>query len=285
MTGSLLDILPPEAQAILGLAALVLTALGLLVWAAGIKVARGLVAALVGLAVAGLAAWSLPHLFDIAAASAALVGFAIGALAGAVGFRLLQGLTLAVCLGLAVGFAYYHLHVEHHNPAPAAAHAAPAEPVKASDLLIHGPLAGRTEKTSASTTRMTADAQADARQFASRLLDRWNAISATDQRRLLAAAIGSAAIALLLAFGFPRHTTWVISALLGTLMLLAGLEAVFHLYLPKLEFFLPRAAAPRYGLFAILTGIGLLLQYHFFWPRKKPRQPAEPAAAPAMGAA
>jgi hypothetical protein len=286
---SLLDILPPEAQAILGIAALVLTALGILVWAAGIKVARGLVAALVGLVVAALAAWTLPNLLDIAVVSAGLVGFAIGALAGAVCFRLLQGLTLAICLGLAVGLTYYHLHVEHLVLSPTVAHVADQAPVKAADLLIKGPLAGSTARTAAPTTtsaHATSDATADARIFASKLLDRWNAISSTDQRRLLAAAIGSAAIALLLAFGFPRPTTLVISAFLGTLMLLAGLEAAFHLYLPKLEFVLPRAATTRYALIALLTAIGLLLQYHFFWPRKKPQPAKQPSSpAPAMGAA
>jgi hypothetical protein len=278
MTASLLDILPPEAQAILGLAAIVLTALGLLVWAAGIKVARGLVAALLGLAVAALAAWTLPSLLGLAVTSAALVGFVIGALAGALCFRLLQGLTLALCLGLAVGFAYYHLHIEHQPLTSPPTHVAQADPIKASDLLMKTPTASHAPTTTAART-------ADLQLFAAKLLDRWNAISSTDQRRLLAAAIGSAAIALLLAFGFPRHTTLLISALLGTLMILTGLETAFHLYLPKLQPFLPQSPATRYLLIAFLTAIGLLIQYHFLWPRKKTAKPAnQPAPAPAMGA-
>ncbi len=95
--------LPPEAQSLLGGIAFLVAIVGLIVWAAGVKIARFSVAILLGAAGGTACAWLLPLVFGIAAVTGGLVGFVAGALAGAVGFRILQGVTLAVCLGIAAG--------------------------------------------------------------------------------------------------------------------------------------------------------------------------------------
>src|SRR5271169_1841297 len=90
MPGSFIDILPPEAQQILGGIAVLVIAAGLVVWAAGLKIARFSVAMLLGLAGMALSMWLLPKMVGVTVITGGLVGFVVGALAGAIGFRLLQ---------------------------------------------------------------------------------------------------------------------------------------------------------------------------------------------------
>ena len=132
MPGSFIDMLPPEAQSLLGGIALLVTLIGLIVWATGVKIARFSVAILLGAAVAAIGSWLLPRFIGVAPITGALVGFAVGALSGAVGFRLLQGLTLALCLGVAVGGTYYRWHIV---PALAAPETTATAPI--GDDLIH----------------------------------------------------------------------------------------------------------------------------------------------------
>jgi hypothetical protein len=263
--------LPPEAQSLLGVASLVLIAIGLIVWAAGVKVAPVLVALATGLVGAALAAWLLPAVVGIAVVTAGLIGFVIGAMLGAFSFRVLQGVTLAACLGLAVAGGYYRMHVEHApRPAPAIVETAAAE-VKASDLLVRGRLGETGPAQTVAANQMAV--------FGRKLHERWNEIPSTDRTRMMVAAFGTAAVALLLAFGFAKYTTWVVSAVLGTLMLAVGIDAAVHLYAPRLLNYFPGAVVWRYAVLAILAGVGMLVQRWCFWGgERKARQgaPAEP---------
>ena len=283
-----------------GFAVLVIAS-GIVVWAAGVKIARFSVAILLGLAVAALGAWLLPRFVDITMVTGGILGFVIGALTGAMAFRLLQGLILALCLGLAVGGIYYRWHITTELAAsPTTAQ------VPASDLLIPTDrLAASTPPTTPTTPHSsaahatpsahaapaTAPAKAashsfanDASLFSRSLLDHWNAIPPGHQKRLLFGSIGAAAIALLIAFGFPRITTWVISALIGALMILAGAHALLHVYAPQYESFLPLTTRMRYLTLGVLVLIGMGIQHRFF-PRRKSKARAAPPADAAPVAA
>jgi len=301
MGGSLIDMLPPEAQSVLGGAALLVGVVGVIVWASGVRVARLCVAVLVGLVLAGLGAWMLPGMLGVAMATGALVGFAVGALVGAIGFRLLQGVTLAACVGLAVAGGYYRWHVEKVVTPPPPAAVVAAEPgdagaggagaggVRASDLLVQGKLGEGIGTQPRAGAEVAATEANHVREFAGKLKDRWNAVPATDQRRMLAAGIGSAAVALLLAFGFARQTTWAVSAVLGAVMVQAGAEAAGHVYWPAFEAVFPRTPLWRMVMLGVMAGIGMFLQWWFFWPGKKAKgdqkDGPDSGAAAAMGKA
>jgi hypothetical protein len=291
MTGSFLDILPPEAQQVLGGISVLVIASGVVVWAAGVKIARFSVAMLLGVAIAVLGAWLLPKFMGITIATGGILGFVIGAMAGALGFRVLQGLILAVCLGLAVGGIYYRWHIAPELAAPPTGQAAAEVP--ASDLLIRTDRLGAGGSTTAPTKTghavvSVSDGIAAVNNgieaVGHSLLDRWSAIPAVHQKRLLIVSISAAGIALLIAFGFPRPTTWVISALLGSLMILSGINALLHVYAPQYEGYLPVSMRSRYLTLAIVMLIGMGIQYRFF-PRKKARAKAAPPADPAPVAA
>ncbi len=115
------------------------------------------------------------------------------------------------------------------------------------------------------------------------LADRWGAIPAVHQKRILIVGIGTAAVALLVAFGFARQTTWVTTALLGSLMLMAGVHALVHVYGPQYEFWGFSRAGFRYLMLGVLTVAGMGVQRRFFWPshlrrRVVPSPPPPPAA-------
>jgi hypothetical protein len=285
MPGSFIDILPPEAQSLLGGIALIVALVGLIVWAAGVKIARFSVAVLLGAAAAAIGTWLLPKFLGVAPITGALVGFAGGAITGAIGFRLLQGLTLALCLGLAVGGMYYRWHI-----LPTLAITPPTALTTATapigDDLIH---LDALPAVLPGTSTLPATRSAHLSPLVSLVqsaIDRWSAIPPLHQKRLLIVSIGSAAIALLIAFGFARRTTWFTSALLGALLLMAGINALVYVYAPQYETQLPAQAKYRYLVLTILTLLGMGVQRRFFWPGKLPgrSKPAKPIAKPAAPA-
>ena len=87
---------------------------------------------------------------------------------------------------------------------------------------------------------------------------------------------------MLIAFGFARRTTWFTTALLGSLLLMAGANALVHVYGPQYESQLPTQARYRYLTLALLTLLGMIIQRRFFWPVKLParRSSADPATTP-----
>ncbi|HUO10924.1 MAG TPA: hypothetical protein VM008_21660 [Phycisphaerae bacterium] len=286
MTGSFIDILPPEAQQVLGGISVLVIASGIVVWAAGVKIARFTVAVMLGLGAAALGAWLMPMVAGVTVVTGGLVGFVIGALAGAIGFRLLQGLILATCLGLAIGGIYYRWHIAP-EVSGAGGSGASAGDVHVSDLMIPTDRLGGGAQTrpgheskagakSGTSTESWSDIAAKAGQS---LVDHWNAIPQVHQRRMLIVSIGAAAVALLIAFGFPRATTWVITAAIGALMIMSGLHALLHVYGPQYEAYLPTTMRARYLTLGILALVGMGVQYRFhLWKgsQKKRVAPPEP---------
>ena len=116
---SLLQMLPPELQSTPALVAGFLALLGLILCTAGIKVARPLAAALVGGALAMLAATIMPASMSIDPWTSAIIGLALGLLIGALAFRMMQGVVLALGLSVLAAGAFYEWQVTH-NPLPAA---------------------------------------------------------------------------------------------------------------------------------------------------------------------
>src|SRR5690242_14691565 len=98
---SLLDMFSPEAQQTMAILAVIASVAGLLLWSLGLKIARFSVAIFLGLLIAFLGATQLPRDVSISPITASLIGFAAGALLGAIAFKLLQGVVLAACVGLA----------------------------------------------------------------------------------------------------------------------------------------------------------------------------------------
>jgi hypothetical protein len=73
----------------------------------------------------------------------------------------------------------------------------------------------------------------------------------------------------------------VITAFLGSLILLLGIHAVLQVYARSAAAYLPAAPLARYGILGVLTLIGVLIQRRFFTPYTPPPRPAKEPAPPA----
>src|SRR4051812_40906493 len=96
----LLNIMPPELHALPVLIAGFVALLGLVLWSAGIKVARPMAAAMLGAVLAAVAVWLLPTFTGLGQLPCAIIGLAAGLVIGALAFRALQGIILATSLGV-----------------------------------------------------------------------------------------------------------------------------------------------------------------------------------------
>ncbi|MCL2647997.1 MAG: hypothetical protein FWD61_13465, partial [Phycisphaerales bacterium] len=113
---SLLDILPPEAQHLLGAISLATSLVGLILWTSGIKIARFSVALLLGLLGAAVGFSLIPQYLSLTPISVALIGFAAGVFGGVLAFKMLQGFVLALCIGVAAAGIFYHWHTTVSQP-------------------------------------------------------------------------------------------------------------------------------------------------------------------------
>jgi hypothetical protein len=110
----------------------------------------------------------------------------------------------------------------------------------------------------------------------------WLAIAPVHRQNMTLLALVTATIALLVAFCFPRYTTWIFSAALGTGLLLVAGYALLQVYAPQYQAFIPARPAAQWGVMAALTVVGMILQRVLFWPTKrrvKQAPTAQPAAA------
>jgi hypothetical protein len=184
----------------------------------------------------------------------------------------LQAITLAAALGLAVSGLYYTWHV---SPAPESP--APATP-QISELKI--PLEQFASEPAQVWRR---DLPEDAkRAIAERVMRRVDSIPTDHSRRMCIAGLGSDVIGLLIALGFPRATTAVITAVLGSILIVSGISLATSVYRPGQPGFLPATATGWYVLCGILTVIGVIIQYSLFIRRsdKGPKQAADATQAP-----
>jgi hypothetical protein len=295
MPGSIIELLSPEAQSFYGAAAAGIGVVGLFVWGAGIKLARPAVAVLVGVGAAALAIWGLPGPTGLAPVTAGIIGFVVGVLAGAVSFRGVQAILLAACLAVLVGGIYYRSTLAPTLPALAKAHregGGTVATLPARDMLIATERLGAGSDTAGRVdgTAMIETARGLGTQVQKALLRQWELLTPGQQQRLGILASLAALAGLLVALFFPRHTTWICTGALGTLMIAGAGFALLQVYGRQFLGLLPTRPMP---ILAILAGIlftGLIVQRLVFWPGTKKRKasaerseprglPGEPATA------
>jgi hypothetical protein len=257
------QVLPPELQSAPGLVAGFLTLLGLILCATGVKVARPLAAALTGGALATLAACALPGLLGMDALIAGIIGLAAGLVIGALAFRLMQGVLLALCLGILAAGTFYQWQSQRQ---PSIAPHAPA-------ILQLAPGTTTAKVFAALPPNMQTNLQT--------AYARWEAIPLTLRQSMVVVGIGIAILAAAIAWVMPRPTTWAMSATVGALLLLCGIYTLLNAYLPAYAEKIPPEPQVRLLILASVVAAGMLVQRLFFWPGKKKPQPAdgEPAAA------
>jgi hypothetical protein len=259
----LLQMFPPELQSAPGLFAGFLALLGLILCATGVKVARGLAAALTGAAMATLAACVLPGLTGLEAWLGGIIGLVVGLLLGAAAFRVMQGVLLALCLGILAAGTFYQWQAQ---PIPPGMTHAPA-------VLQLTPGTTGARVFAALPPNLQTNLQAG--------YARWEAIPQSLRQSMVVVGIGMAILALAIAWAAPRPTTWAMSATVGALLLLLGINNLMIAYLPTYAQKIPTEPEARLVILAAVVAAGMLVQRLYFWPKKgKPvGADGEPAAA------
>jgi len=261
----------PEMIAPIGYAAWGVLLAGLVLWLFGVAIARVAVAAALGTLASGLAILLATRFqLSVTPATAGIIGFAAGAIAGAMGFRVLQGFTLALVLGLATGALYYHWHV--HTPPAAAIAQLPIDELKIpTDSFPETPVSLHDKP------------HFDAAKLLGDIRTHIFSLSTIDQHRMTLAAAGAAIVAMLLAFGFPRMTTATISALVGSLFILAAANLFMLVHRATgqqagLPGWWPTQISTWAVLLTLLAGVGIVIQYRFFIRRSDKTQMKSAAA-------
>jgi hypothetical protein len=284
MPGLYLEILPPELQSFYGVLSAGLLVIGLFFWGAGIRLARPAVAVLVGLVAAALAVWGLPGPTGLAPVTAGLIGFVAGLLAGAVTFRFVQAFLLAACLALVVSGVFYRTNILPARLAAAGQLSTATLPAK--DMLIATDrLDAAPDRSSA--TRLDAVTVVESARTIGMHLQRastreWQSLTVAQQQRLgiLAGLAGLAG--LLIALFFPKYTTWISTAAIGTMLVASAALGLLQVYGRQYVPMLPTRPLPILGILGGVLLVGLLLQRLVFWPTRKKR-PAPAQASPVPG--
>lgn len=236
--------------------------IALAVWALGVVIARvgvALVFGLVGAAVAALLAQHCGHQAFLAAVG---VGFAAGAGIGALGFKAVQAFTLALLMGAAVAGLYYHWHVEAISaPALPSPTAIAALPTTLSSVL---PTQPSIQALQISIDKWTPQQPMTFTALAGRIKEQFVGTSARHLRHMLIAALGSAVVALLVAYNFPRLTTGIVTSVAGAALILAAARVLVQIHSPHQAGLFPSHAWSRYCALVIVAGVGFLIQYRIF---------------------
>jgi len=103
-----LNHIPVQFQHAAALLAGLLALSGLILWSAGIKVARALSATFTGIVLAIVGGTFLPGPIGLPPLACVLIGLAAGLIAGALAFRMLQGFALAAFCSVALAGVFYH---------------------------------------------------------------------------------------------------------------------------------------------------------------------------------
>jgi len=244
MEASLIDHLSPEDQLHLAYAAWATLFLGLALWSCGVTFARGAVALILGAGLSLLGLW-LPGRLGLGMSPyiGGAIGFIIGSIIGGWGFRWIQAVTLAACLGLAVAGLYYQWHVRHPATVSSIAMSRPAATLLVQiKPAINPGVYGALES----------------------LGQRVGHIQRVHLERMGLAGIGTAIAAILFAMGFPRVTATLITSALGALILVLAAFCLLHVYVPRLSDQLSVAAGSTYVIMAALAVVGLVIQCRFF---------------------
>ena len=272
MNSSIFDMLPPELQMapviVAGIAALA----GLVLWSAGIKVARGLVAGWMGMALAGVHGKLAvaPHdrfrpgyLWHTGTRRRRAPGS--NSLSPRAGDGPRSGWWGWPSPG---GFYAWELNHGLTNTGKQA-----ATQMAAADLEIS------LERLPDATTTMPAlklagALPAEARQMVGEARQQhamawWQGIPEMVRRRMLVLAAAAALAALIVALLFPRYTTWIMTATGGATLILLGLWVLMQVYLPQYERIIPTRATARWGIAAVMVrSSGCSCSRTLFWRKK-----------------
>ena len=281
MLSSITDILPPELQTVSVAFAGVLALMGLVLWSAGVRVARIMVSAAMGIVLACVAIYFLPSAAGLAVATSGILGLVVGVLSGAVAFRAIQAIAVGLCLGVAVGAGYYNWQIQHSPPA-ITHNVVKAQDLKANlDRLPATPQAARELDEQPRIKAARTHAVDETKSW-------WLSIPLMLRQGVLILGAGVAIVALAIAWILPRYTTWLLTASAGTALLLFGIQTLVHNLAPQYQPWVPGAAGPpnsRLIAIGAVFLIGLLMQRILFWPgrrQKKERQKDHlPQVAPA----
>jgi hypothetical protein len=246
------NILPPEIQNAPVLVTGFVALLGLMLWTAGVKVAKPLAAGLFAAAVAVAASCYLPIFAPIDSLLAALIGLGVGLLIGFTAFRAVQGMILAACLAFLATGTFYHWQVTSHPQAPA----------KTVPTLDPHSTLGQVVAALPGNIQITAKV----------LLARWDAIPLSLRQSMLVIAAGVAILAIFVSWLLPKFTTWFMSAVGGTGLILWGGLALLAAFLPQYEHLVPQDTVSRITIVACMVAIGLTIQYFYFWPGRRQKK-------------
>jgi len=246
------NILPQELQSAPVLVTGFIALLGLILWTAGVKVAKPLAASLFGAALAAAAACYLPAMISIDPLLASFIGLALGLLIGIMAFRAVQGLILAGCLAFLAAGTFYHWQVTSHPQAPS----------KTVTVLDPHSTLGRVVESLPANIQITAKV----------LIARWDAIPVSLRQSMIVIAAGVAILAIFVSWLLPKFTTWFMSAVGGTGLILWGGLALLAAYLPQYEHLVPQDAVTRIAMVLCMVGIGLAVQYFYFWPGRREKK-------------
>lgn len=266
---SWMDHLAPEALRLLGLTAWGTLALGIILWALGLLIARGAVAAILG-SLGALAGGWLVNVTGAALSplTGALIGFVLGSVAGAVGFRFVQGVVLAACLGTAVAGVYYVWHVAPRVGTGVHGTTLPLVALK------------RLPENQPGTRKTELNLQQTAEQMRQQLA----AIPLRELQWMGVVAVGAAAVAMLVAMKAPRGTTALITATVGAVIIMAATRTLLALHWRTLLAHWPGHAGGRYLVWGVLAALGIAIQCRFFL-RRPDKAPQTPASQDATGKA
>jgi hypothetical protein len=270
MPGLFVDLLPPEYQHLWGAIAAGLALVGLLLWAAGVKVGRVLSALTMGAAGGAVGAWVSIAATDFSPWTGGITGLAVGLLLGALAYRLL----LPLALTLAVTTLYLRWHVTldaaASQPVPATVEAADLQ------ISIHSSTTPASEPASRPATLPTALFD-----LSHAVHRQWNTLPGPTQTRLSILALATFVAGLLFSLLMFRRTAMVITAILGSLILFLGIHSVLNVYARTAAAFIPDNPLVRYAIIGGLTVVGVLIQHRYFTPyTPPPRPPKEPAPTP-----
>jgi hypothetical protein len=253
-----LHYIPAQFQNAAALLSGLLALSGLILWSAGIKVARALSATFAGIFLAVIFGTFLPGPLGLAPIICVIIGLAAGITVGILAFRTLQGVVLAASCAVILSGIFYQSQQPQpmHISIPATA-AAQVESAAASGNLVSMRIAESAVRAAAAW---------------------WQGVPAAIRQQMLVIGVGIAIAAFAVALAFSKATTWVFTAAMGAAMFLTGALLLVQRYLPALFHQIPASLSTRLAIVGALILIGMILQHTLFWPRKGKQ--SEGSAAP-----
>lgn len=258
MDYSFIEKLPPNMQFVPVVTAVVMAVLGVILWAAGLKVAKAYLAIYTGLllAIVGVGFFASTQVAGLMAMGG-FIGLVVGIVAGVLAFRVVQALMLAACLSLIVGGSYCYWQLV-------------AYPAISQSETLHDQVvrmqSGREQPVAKPALNAAAAIFTTPVRSPAELKDRFIAIpSDLRQRTILVTAAVFVAVTIV-SLLLVKQVTWVVSAWVGSTMVVAGIQVWLHLYQRQFEHVLePGTPASLITMISMLLA-GMAIQRVAFWP-------------------